>query len=214
MNKITKNRLITALSLIAIGGVLFFVFNNTNHVSDEELYNQYMETVNEAQQLFQMHKKVGSYYSNEQFAREEDVYQALDETFTDSGVDSLLSSVFKKVEGDLVYKQKYQQYLENLHSPGEGNITYYETVKNTLLNPGLPLIKEDDVAIYREDNKVYLAVEDASVAYYDDNSPNRNYLKRYGYPSGDRLSIEIIFVRHDNGLLKVSDYNVESSPPS
>ncbi|WP_156942365.1 hypothetical protein [Alkalihalobacterium bogoriense] len=183
----------------------------TGKIDEQQVLNHYYDVITTAQKLFENHVYNGSVYYNENIQTIEDVYALLGGKVTEDGMEQLVDRFFIEEEGKLVYRDKYQTYIEeeSLYTATPENPSrYYESVRQTILNPGLQIVTTQDVSITRDGEYVVLEGTDLPIYFYEETTLSKEQYKRFGYPPSDKLSISFIFIKQgDNYLLE--EYKVE-----
>ncbi|WP_096436655.1 hypothetical protein [Alteribacter populi] len=209
MKKETKNRLVVAILLISTAIVVWYN-PFTSKLNDQDLYDQYIQIVSDTSELFQTHNRIEEAYFNESFGNKEAIHQHLGERMTDDGLQQLVSSLFRKEGPYLVYNDDYQIYLQEVHLTKEDEHSYYNTVKDTLLNPGLLLIQKEDMTFSREGDKIEIQTEETPVYFFNqDDIVYDHQFKRFGYPPVDRLTITFTFTEEEGDYL-LDHFKVQS----
>lgn len=187
-------------------------------IHEQQLRTDYYEIISNVQQLFREHSmnEEGKYY-NRNFQTREEVAVLLEGQVTEKGIDLIIDEVFTEVDSLLYYKENFQEYLHEsrdyyLHSSSM-EVTYYSTVKNTILNPALRMISFDYINKVKDNDRVVLEADSIEVRFYDE---NEGYLEtdfhqyaRYGYPAKEQISLMFSFLSKDGSYL-LDSFQIET----
>lgn len=184
---------------------------HSGKIDEQQVLNHYYDVITTAQQLFQNHVNDGNMYYNENIRTVEDVHELLDGKVTEEGMEQLVDRFFIEDEGKLVYRDKYQTYIEeeSLYTATPDNPSrYYESVRYTILNPGLQIVTINDVSISRNGDYIMVEGNNLPIYFYEETTLSTEQYKRFGYPPSDRLSISFAFVKQGDKYL-LEEYKVE-----
>jgi len=203
-----KGRAITCLLAISI---LLVGCHSERATNEYQLMEEFFELAHAVQQLFQYHETTGTYYYNEHFQSVEDVSLLLEEKVTETGFDTIVDSIFQENDGRLIYQETYQSYLEK--SNRRSGVVfhtgdYYETVRETLLNPAMLMLHPDDFVLLEDSEGIQLVAEDVRIVFYEEENREVVPYTRYGYPPYDVLTVEISFV-FDRGQYRVEHFRIQ-----
>ncbi|WP_216830934.1 hypothetical protein [Alkalihalobacterium elongatum] len=188
--------------------VILFVLllSGCSSIDEREIVYHLNEIFTTASKLFQNHSPYGDLFYNEQFHTFEEVKRLLDSKVTEDGLFYMIDRIFDQDEEILVYKEPFQEYIHEsnvYNSTINVSNSYYETVRETILNPGLRLIPEEELQFEEHGDTIIVTGENIFIEFYDiDNySGSSHQYARYGYPANDVLSVTFTFIREDDGYL-------------
>ncbi|RXJ01849.1 hypothetical protein DS745_10265 [Anaerobacillus alkaliphilus] len=174
-------------------------------VYEDELKENYYELIVLVGELFKDHAQEDDYYYNRSYSKQEDMAELLGENVTDAGFSLLVDALFDELDELYVYKSRYQDYISDTRdfSKNQKATNYYDTVRNTILNPALGLIPFDNLEITREKNRVKVEGQEIKVEFYDarDYLVEHHQYARFGYPPNDEISFSLIFIYNDGKYL-------------
>lgn len=198
--------------------IIFFLMlaitsNKLLIINEDKLKSDYYELVVAISELFKDHKLKGEQYYNRSFQSKEEIADLLNDKVTDAGFNLVIDTLFEENENMYVYRQGYQEYLSDTYnfSSKSTNRSYYNTVKDSFLNPALRLINFDELDVQRFDDKIVLQGDAILVNFYNEEEREIKYHQyaRYGYPPQDYISLALTFV-YENGNYLMDHFSVKS----
>ncbi|WP_142303637.1 hypothetical protein [Evansella halocellulosilytica] len=214
MSRTTKVRMIFTFILVSVCSIYIYTSlssSTTPAVHGEEVKLQYYEILDHVEGLYSNHSQLEGKYYNEEFSDKDEIKNYLSEYMTEKASYKVIDELFKE-EDRALYNESLQEYLKErdpVLRSGEGETSFYSTVKQTIINPGLKFVFEEDIQVEISNNEVVLEVTDAPVYFYDHADVNTNNYERYGYPSEDKISVKFSFVEKDGQLL-LDDYKIKT----
>lgn len=205
MNKETMNRLLFAGLLVFIA---MYVFNQPESFGEDEIKAKYYEVLSVMEPLYANHEQSNGLYFNGKLSTTEDIIEYLEPYMTDKAVRKLMEELFQKSGNQLVYTGQFQEYLMQGYSylPDNQQFNYYGTVKDTVFNPGLKLVMENQISVMDNGEEIILIVEDETVNFYNDTYENLHFT-RYGYPEKAVINVTFTFNEMGGNLL-LTDFHV------
>ncbi|MDE5415358.1 hypothetical protein [Alkalihalobacterium chitinilyticum] len=194
------------LKMVGIG-LVFLILSGCSTFDEREIIYHLNEIFSTSSQLFQNHSPYGELFYNEQFHTFDEIKKLLDTKVTEDGLSYMVDRIFEEDDEVLVYKQPFQTYIQesNVYSSTTTNLTngYYETVRETILNPGLRLLPEDELVFEEQGDTVVVTGENVYIEFYNEEEygGSAHQYARYGYPANDVLSVTFTFVKDENGYL-------------
>jgi hypothetical protein len=196
-----------------ITGLFSLAFLSQEMVDENKLKEDYYEVIVVVSDLFKDHTQVGEQYYNRSYHSEEEIGKLLEGRVTENGFHLVVDSFFDEYDDLFVYRQQYQEYLSDTldFTLRSKRNNYYETVKDSILNPALRLIPFEQLEINQQENKIIVKGDNIRVKFYEerDQQSHHHQLARYGYPSSDRISLTLTFI-NDNGIYLLDDFVVSS----
>lgn len=196
-------------SVIAI--IIIIGMRNPDYLNEEQLSKDYYDFIDVVSDLFKNHTQTEEKYFNQSISSKDEITKLLDGKVTEDGYKEVVYGLFEKHNDLYVYKEEYQDYLRgsNRFFGSEDENTYYNTVKNSIINPALRLINFDQLNVRLEDNRVIVEGEGVPVRFYDDEQSEYYPYARYGYPPKDYINVSLTFIYQDGKYL-LDDYRVSS----
>lgn len=195
---------------------LFLIALTSNHVfiNKDKLKGNYYELIVAISDLFKDHTQASGRYYNQSYPSKEKVDEFLNEKVTENGFALVIDTLFDEYDDLYVYKQEYQDYLSDSFNFRDetSNNNYYNTVKDSILNPALRLINFEQLNIEKEKDKIILKGDDIKIRFYDEEERQRRYHQyaRLGYPPQDSISLSLTFL-YSNGNYLLDDFQVKSN---
>ncbi|WP_209125576.1 hypothetical protein [Alkalihalobacillus sp. BA299] len=193
--------------------LIFPVISGCSSVDEKVVLFQLNEIITTSSELFQNHSSYGDMFYNEQYHTLEEIERLLDGKVTEDGLLQMVERIFDENDNILVYKQPFQTYIKESNvynsSINETN-AYYDTVRKTILNPGLRLITEEELQFEVHDEIVIVKGENINIEFYNIEmyGGSAEQYARYGYPANDVLSVSFKFVKDTNGYL-LDSFHIE-----
>ncbi|MFN7253354.1 MAG: hypothetical protein ACK4M9_21655 [Anaerobacillus sp.] len=190
---------------------LFFIttFIGTGIVNEEKLKSDYYVLIADIGELFKDHAQKEDYFYNRSYSRSEEIAQLLEGRVTDKGFHLIVQSIFDEFNELYVYKPQYQEYISDTRnfSQKQKETNYYDTVRDTILNPALGLIPFEALKITKDKNRVVITGQDVLVVFYDNREKFVEYHRyaRFGFPPSDYISFSLAFI-YDNGIYLLDDF--------
>lgn len=186
--------------------LVFFILSGCSTVDEREIIYHLNEIFTTSSKLFQNHSPYGERFYNEQLHTFDEIKTLLESKVTEAGLLYMVERIFEEDDEILVYKQPFQTYIEESNVYNSTiNVTngYYETVRETILNPGLRLLPEDELEFEEQGDTIVVTGENVLIEFYneEDFGGSAHQYARYGYPASDVLSVTFIFVMGENGYL-------------
>ncbi|MBP3949878.1 hypothetical protein [Bacillus suaedae] len=176
-----------------------------NQVREQEAIAQYDLFLENVHELFGYHTIEDGLFYNEFYHTKESIRSHLSEFMTDEGVSWFLNEFYMLKDGRYVYAEKVQNYLN-----GEGSSNFYDVMKNSVFNPGLRMIVEEDIKINDLDGEIEMKMEDAPIQFYQQGSTyGESEFGELGYPSTDYISVRVVMVKDDE-TYRISYLEVQS----
>lgn len=198
--------------------VIMFLFSFTvfsdHFVNKELLKEDYYELIVTVSHLFDDHTYGENYFYNRSFSREAEIAELLNNKVTPSGFELVVDTLFEEYEDHYVYKPRYQEYISDTRNftHKEKEISYYDIVRNTILNPALRLISFEELEVAKEKNRITLEGHDIKVNFYEEEAymQEHHQYARFGFPPKDHISFAITFV-YDNGKYLLDDFVIRTN---
>ncbi len=182
-------------------------------VYEDELKENYYEFIVLVGELFKDHAQEEEYYYNRTYSNYEDLERLFGNKVTEKGFSLVIDALFDELNERYIYKPHYQDYISDTRdfSSSQKDTTYYDTVRNTILNPALRLIPFDNLEITREKNRVKVGGQEIKVQFYDarDYLVEHHQYARFGYPPIDEISFSLTFVL-DDGKYLLDHFDIHS----
>jgi len=168
-------------------------------VSEGEIFTIYDDFLQHVTELFAYHTFEGDVYYNEKYHTEEAIRTLLDPFMTDEGIHQLIADLYLKEDNRFVYRDDFQAYLQGGQSRES---SYYDLTRQTVFNPGLRMLSDDDLVIIEQPNQIELSAVAVPVQFYSEESTyGVSQFGQLGYPAVDHLSLTVTLVKGDNGYL-------------
>ncbi|WP_078430009.1 hypothetical protein [Alkalihalobacterium alkalinitrilicum] len=185
--------------------LLFLVISGCSSIDERGIFYQLNEIFATSSKLFQNHSPYGELFYNEQFHKVEDIERLLDGKVTENGLQYMVERIFDDNDEMLVYKEPFQMYIKesNVYQ-STINVTngYYETVRETILNPGLRLISQEELLFEEYGDRLTVTGENINIEFYNlEEYGTADQYTRYGYPANDVLTVCFTFVKDSSGYL-------------
>ncbi|WP_139367599.1 hypothetical protein [Bacillus alkalicellulosilyticus] len=196
------------LLILFIGVVTMLSACQSEDLDKDELVIQYYDFIQSAQQLFGNHRFDGDEYYNHDITTIHDAKDVIGDMVTDEGLRYTVNRFYKEKDGKLVYHEKYQQFIEEtelFRATPDNPSSYYQALRNTILNPGLQFLKVDDFLISEHEGKIILEALEVPISFYHSDDDNR--YEQFGYPARDVLSVHFTFVKKQ-GIYLLEKFSV------
>ncbi|SDZ60718.1 hypothetical protein SAMN05421736_12095 [Evansella caseinilytica] len=214
MGKVNITRIVVALILITSAGIALFFQGRTAHTPDvRTVAARYYEVIAAVEKLYENHQQKNGYYYNGSFREKNEVKDYLSPYMTQGAKEQVINTFFQQEKNHLVYAEEFQDFIliqrdALINSSGKND--YYTVVKNSLLNPGLKMIREEQLDIKQRGEHYIVEAKNIPVKFYREKDKQyNNHYTRLGYPAQDRLSFTFQFVESDGELL-LSSYSVRA----
>jgi hypothetical protein len=190
---------------------VFFIttFIGTGIVNEDKLKSDYYVLIADIGELFKDHAQKEDYFYNRSYSRAEEIAQLLEGRVTDKGFHLVVQSIFDEYNEFYVYKPHYQEYISDTRnfSQKQKETNYYDTVRDTILNPALGLIPFEALKIKKDKNRVVITGQDVLVVFYDNREKFVEYHRyaRFGFPPSDYISFSLAFI-YENGKYLLDDF--------
>lgn len=207
MKKEKMNRMLFAGILLFLA---MYVFLQPESFGENEIKAKYYEILSVMEPLYANHGQIDGQYFNREFTSKEDVLKYLSPYMTEEAANKLIEELFQESEKKLVYAGQFQEYLLQEYSQLTDNpqLNYYNIVKDTIFNPGLKLVMENQIAIKDDGQDIVLIIKEEPIHFYSDTYENLHYT-RYGYPETAVVYVSLSFNEEDGNLL-LSDFRVQT----
>ncbi|KHF41083.1 hypothetical protein [Halalkalibacter okhensis] len=158
--------------------------------------SSFEEFLADVQELFAYHTYEEELYYNEKYHSEDEIQQLLGRFMTEDGMEQLIDDIYVQNKERYVYQEAFQSYL---NKEGSTDSSYYEVTRQTVFNPGLRMIMDDDLQIYESEGVIKLKAEQVPVQFYAENSMyGHSQFGELGYPSVDYLSLHVSMVEDED----------------
>ncbi|MBU8905370.1 hypothetical protein [Desertibacillus haloalkaliphilus] len=198
-----------AIAIMAVAVVLA----SCQNVDEQQLFSDYREVLGTVDELFSNHARAGGVFYNQDYQTEDEVRALLEGKVTSDGIDEIISNLFREEEGRLVYNEPFQQYLQEANYDTVAPVdtgSYYRTVCETILNPGLQLMIVEQFEVEPNDEAILLIAEGGHVYFYDEADPLQlEQYQRYGYPPHDTITVALSFIRERDRYL-LDNYRISA----
>ncbi|MCT8140456.1 hypothetical protein H1D32_23830 [Anaerobacillus sp. CMMVII] len=166
--------------------------------NEEKLKADYYELIVAVSELFKDHAQEEEYFYNRSYSNQEAIAKLLNGKVTENGFFLVVETLFEEYDDLFVYKPKYQDYISDTRDfrYPQRETSFYETVRNTLLNPAIGLIPFNELDIEREKNRITIAAQEIKVRFYGDEERLAEYHQyaRFGFPPKDYISFTLSFI--------------------
>ncbi|MFA9560658.1 hypothetical protein ACERII_25500 [Evansella sp. AB-rgal1] len=211
MSKVTLQRGTVAILLCVITFLVYIKNINGSELDQHEIMARYYEVISKVEKLYGNHQHADGEFYNGSLDDIAKVEEFLRPYMTEETVSEVINHFFRESEDLLVYAGNFQDYLltsrESYYSPNlsEG---YYSLVRDTILNPGLKLVLDEQITINKKEDKYIIEIDDITIRYYNESEGMYHY-SRLGFPPSDCLRATFTFITRD-GELVLSNFNVRS----
>lgn len=201
------------LALIFV--VLLFIAgcNWNKQVNEDKLFYDLHQLLQACYSLFENHAQLDGLFFNENYTTIHEVEMLLDNKVTSAGMEKIVDMVFEERDGQLIYNDELQDYIENSNLYSQHTVdtsNYYYSIRETILNPGLQLIPAQYFVIEENGEKITVVGENVPIQFYEvEEERLAEQYRRYGYPDNDTLTVSFEFIKKGNNYL-LDSYKVQT----
>lgn len=201
-----KRLIILILTVLTL---LILAIKPPNVIYQQQLKSDYYEVISAVNQLFKDHTKHEELYYNRNYQSKEEIEEFLQGKVTKNGLAQIFNEIFAEDDNIAIYNDELQQYLKtsreyyinSTSKKDEDGVSYYETVRNTILNPALRMVSLQQFKTSRDGEFVDLKGENIQVTFYNEDDGLINKYFRYGYPPKESFHLTFSFLYREGKYL-------------